>query len=134
MDCRPISILWRRGVRRRCVQSAAKDPEGVQTIAAVNRPLVAIIAAKLPTVSGATPLETYLAEFKLAEWQNGWGAGEGGRPRHPGFGRDGSAPEKGVREMAVGWVRIGPTQHSFGPLQNRNLVGALIELVPDHTR
>ena len=45
-------------------------------MAAVNRPLVARMAVKLPKFSGATQLEPYLAQFRLVEWHNGWGDGE----------------------------------------------------------
>ena len=44
--------------------------------AAAYRPLVAGTAVRLPNFSGATSLEPYLAQFRLAEWHNGWGAEE----------------------------------------------------------
>ena len=41
-----------------------------------GEPAAARTAVKLPKFSGATQLEPYLAQFRLAEWHNGWGAGE----------------------------------------------------------
>ena len=43
---------------------------------ASREPAAARTAVKLPKFSGATQLEPYLAQFRLAEWHNGWGAGE----------------------------------------------------------
>ncbi|CAL8363522.1 unnamed protein product [Boreogadus saida] len=44
--------------------------------AAAHRFLVARTAVTLPKFSGATQLEPYLAQLRLAEWHNGWGAEE----------------------------------------------------------
>ena len=44
--------------------------------AAAHRPLVARTAVRLPNFSGATALEPYLAQFRLADWHNCWGAEE----------------------------------------------------------
>ncbi|CAL8379255.1 unnamed protein product [Boreogadus saida] len=41
-----------------------------------GEPAAARIAVKLPKFSGATQPEPYLAQFRLAEWHNDWGAGE----------------------------------------------------------
>ena len=45
-------------------------------MAAVNLPLVARTAVNLPKIPGATQLDLFLAQFRLAEWHNGLGAGE----------------------------------------------------------
>ena len=56
------------------VQCPPGAADGV--LAAAYRPLVARTAVKLPKFSGATQLEPHLAQFRLAEWQNGLGAEE----------------------------------------------------------
>ena len=45
-------------------------------LAAAYRPLVAWTAVRPPECSGATALEPYLAQFRLADWHNCWGAEE----------------------------------------------------------
>ena len=45
-------------------------------LAAAYRPLVAWTAVRLPECSRATALEPHLAQFRLAEWHNCWGAEE----------------------------------------------------------
>ena len=48
------------------------DDGGVARLAAVDRPQV----ARLPKYSGATQLEPYLAQFRIAALHYGWGADE----------------------------------------------------------
>ena len=57
-----------------CLVGAQRPTDG--EIVAVNRPLVARTAVKLPKFSGAKQLEPFLAQFWLVEWHNSWGAGE----------------------------------------------------------
>ena len=54
----------------------AQGPNVTTTGMASREPAAARTAVKLPKFSGATQLEPYLAQFRLAEWHNGWGAGE----------------------------------------------------------
>ena len=51
-------------------------PPTLRDLASFYRPLVATTAVKLQKFSGATQLEPYLAQFRLAEWHNGWAAEE----------------------------------------------------------